>query len=66
MLLSKLFEELPNEFEREISGLCIDSRKAKSGDLFFCLKGLEADGHRFADKACQAGACAVVHSDDLD
>lgn len=63
MLLSELFAGAPAV---EIKGLCIDSRKAKEGDLFFCLKGLEADGHRFADKACQAGACAVVHSDDLD
>lgn len=62
MLLSELFAGAPAV---EIKGLCIDSRKAKEGDLFFCLKGLEADGHRFADKACQAGACAVVHTDDL-
>lgn len=62
MLLSELFAGAPAV---EIKGLCIDSRKAKEGDLFFCLKGLEADGHRFADKACQAGAAAVVHSDQL-
>ena len=52
MLLSEMFEGAP---EIEIQGLCIDSRKAKAGDLFFCLKGLEADGHQFAEKACKAG-----------
>ncbi len=62
MLLSEMFAGKP---EIEIQGLCIDSRKAKKGDLFFCLKGLEADGHRFAENACRAGAVAVVHSDDL-
>lgn len=62
MLLSELFAGAPAV---TIKGLCTDSRKAEEGDLFFCLKGLEADGHRFADKACQAGAAAVVHSDDL-
>lgn len=62
MLLSEMFEGKP---EVEIQGLCIDSRKAKAGDLFFCLKGLEADGHKFAENACKAGAAAVVHSDEL-
>lgn len=62
MLLSEMFKEKP---EIQIQGLCIDSRKAKRGDLFFCLKGLEADGHKFAESACKAGAVAVVHSDDL-
>lgn len=63
MLLSEMFAGKP---EIEIQGLCIDSRKAKKGDLFFCLKGLEADGHRFAENACRAGAVAVVHSEDLE
>lgn len=62
MLLSEMFEGAP---EIEIQGLCIDSRKAKAKDLFFCLKGLEADGHQFAEKACKAGAAAVVHCDEL-
>lgn len=63
MQLSKIFAGQPDV---EIKGLCLDSRKAKSGDMFFCLKGLEADGHRFAGKAVEAGAVAVVHSDDLE
>lgn len=63
MILSKIFAGQPDV---EIKGLCLDSRKAKEGDMFFCLKGLEADGHRFAGKAVQAGAVAVVHSDELE
>lgn len=63
MLLSEMFAGAP---ALEIKGLCIDSRKAKPGDLFFCLKGLEADGHRFAQMACEKGAAAVVHSDELE
>ncbi len=63
MFLNEMFPDAP---EVEIKGLCIDSRKAKDGDLFFCLKGLEADGHKFAKKACDAGAVAVVHMDDIE
>lgn len=63
MLLSRMFPGAP---DTEIKGLCIDSRKAEEGDLFFCLKGLEADGHKYAGKACELGAVAVVHSDDIE
>ncbi|MBR3785013.1 MAG: UDP-N-acetylmuramoyl-L-alanyl-D-glutamate--2,6-diaminopimelate ligase [Firmicutes bacterium] len=63
MLLSKIF---PGAADIEIKGLCLDSRKVKEGDVFFCLKGLEADGHRFAGKAAEGGAVAIVHSDDLE
>lgn len=62
MLLSEMFAGAP---ALEIKGLCIDSRKAQPGDLFFCLKGLAADGHRFAKTACEKGAVAVVHSDPV-
>ena len=44
----------------EISGLTYDSRKVKSGDLFFCIKGFKVDGHSFACKACEMGAAAIV------
>jgi len=63
MKLSKIFAGQPDV---EIKGLCLDSRKVKEGDMFFCLKGLEADGHRFAGKAVEGGAVCVVHSDELN
>ncbi len=63
MFLSELFSGQP---DIEIKGLCIDSRKAVAGDMFFCLKGLEADGHRFAKMACEKGAVCVVHSDEVE
>lgn len=63
MLLSQLFQGQP---DTEIEGICIDSRKAKAGDMFFCLKGLEADGHRFAESAIEKGAVAIVHTDDIE
>lgn len=41
----------------------VDSRQAKSGDLFFALKGERVDGHQYAMDVCQAGAVGVVVSD---
>ncbi len=45
---------------RQISGLAYDSRNVEPGDLFFCVSGLRADGHLFAEHALAAGAAALV------
>ncbi len=42
---------------------CIDSRTVQPGEIFFALKGEQTDGHRFARKALEAGAGAVVLSE---
>ena len=42
-----------------ISGVCADSRKVKSGDLFVPIKGERVDGHSFIKSAFEQGAiCA--------
>ena len=42
------------------SGVEIDSRDVREGDLFFALKGETMDGHRFLDAAFANGASAAV------
>ncbi len=42
----------------------IDSRKAADGALFVAFKGERSDGNRYALSALEAGAAAVVLSDD--
>ena len=42
------------------SGLAVDSRAVKPGDVFFALAGAKLDGARFAAQAVAAGAAAVV------
>ena len=54
------------ETDAEITDLVYDSRKAKEGAAFVCLKGYTADGHKFAQSAVEKGASALVISDDLD
>ncbi len=44
----------------DIKGLSIDSRKIKSGELFFALKGLNSDGHKFVVDALKKGAAGAV------
>jgi len=43
-----------------ISGIVMDSRKAKSGSLFVCMPRTTSDSHAFIPDAVQAGARAVL------
>src|SRR6476661_495375 len=43
-----------------VSGLAVDSRAVKPGDLFFALSGSKTDGARFIDAAIASGAVAIA------
>ena len=63
MKLNRLFD---CERDTKIKGIALDSRKVKKRDMFFCIKGLETDGHKYAEQAVSAGAVAIVHTDDIN
>ena len=44
----------------EVSGLAVDSRAVRPGDLFFALSGTKTDGASFIAAAIAAGAAAVA------
>lgn len=44
----------------EISGIEIDSRKIEVGYIFVAVKGTQADGHDYIEKAIVKGASAIV------
>lgn len=44
----------------EITGVNIDSRKVKPGDLFIAISGTQTDGHQYIPKAIEQGAVAVA------
>lgn len=44
----------------EVTGLAVDSRAVKPGDLFFALAGSKTDGARFIDSAIASGAVAIA------
>jgi UDP-N-acetylmuramoyl-tripeptide--D-alanyl-D-alanine ligase len=50
----------------QVSGVEIDSRDVREGDLFFALKGEAMDGHRFLDAAFAKGAIAAVVDRPID
>lgn len=45
-----------------VSGICIDSRKVMSGQLFVAIQGDRFDGHEFIHDAVARGAAAIVCS----
>jgi UDP-N-acetylmuramoyl-tripeptide--D-alanyl-D-alanine ligase len=45
-------------------GITINSRLAKPGELFFCIKGEAFDGHDFIGDAVSKGASGIIYSDE--
>lgn len=52
--------------EFQCSGVEIDSRDVREGDLFFALKGEATDGHNYLDAAFANGAVAAVVDRPID
>ncbi|WP_315703079.1 MULTISPECIES: UDP-N-acetylmuramoyl-L-alanyl-D-glutamate--2,6-diaminopimelate ligase [unclassified Bradyrhizobium] len=50
----------PRVAATDVTGLAVDSRVVKPGNLFFALAGAKTDGARFVDAAVAAGAVAVA------
>lgn len=48
-----------------ITGFSTDTRTVVSGDVYFCLRGENFDGHEFVQDAVSKGAKAVVCEKDL-
>jgi UDP-N-acetylmuramoyl-tripeptide--D-alanyl-D-alanine ligase len=57
LLNAKAENSIPNKL---VSGFSIDSRTLKEGDLFFCIKGENTDGHHYISQVLQKGASGIV------
>lgn len=53
------------DMQCEISGVNMDSRLVQPGNLFVAVKGTQADGHAYIDKAIERGAKAVLMCNPL-
>lgn len=70
MKLGELFKNvsyslIQGDFNINITDIFYDSRKCIDNSVFVCLKGSEADGHKFIEAAISKGASAIVISDDV-
>ncbi len=71
MLLEKLLERIDYEcisgsVQTEISDVVNDSRKAKEGSLFICIRGAVVDGHTFIPAVIEQGACALIVEEEVE
>ena len=69
MLLSCLAKATPHTLigeDVEVKELRYNSRKVEKGDVFCCVVGTFADGHKYAAQAVEAGAAALVVERQLD
>jgi UDP-N-acetylmuramoyl-L-alanyl-D-glutamate--2,6-diaminopimelate ligase len=69
-ILSQLFIDFPFSFlspipDAKISGVAIDSRAIKPGDLFVAMRGGSVDGHDYIPKAIDNGASAIIGDRDI-
>jgi UDP-N-acetylmuramoyl-L-alanyl-D-glutamate--2,6-diaminopimelate ligase/murE/murF fusion protein len=58
--LCELLERRGGNEPRHIAGVTCDTREIVPGSLFVAVRGFSTDGHRFIDRAIDAGAVAVV------
>ncbi|MBQ2366373.1 MAG: UDP-N-acetylmuramoyl-L-alanyl-D-glutamate--2,6-diaminopimelate ligase, partial [Bacteroidaceae bacterium] len=70
MQLANVLNNIPTsavcgDLQIPVTGVCIDSRRVKAGDLFIAVKGTQVDGHAYINKALENGAVAVLQSDAL-
>lgn len=71
MRLSSLLERLEytvsqGTLEQEIEEVISDSRKAKEGALFICIRGAVVDGHTFATAVAAQGVKAIVAEEAVE
>ena len=52
--------EVLGSTEIEISGVELDSRKCKPGSAFVAIRGTQADGHTYIEKAISLGASCII------
>jgi len=69
MKLFDILQNTPYELiqggDTDIKSLTIDSRRVGRGSLFFCIKGLKADGHSFVPDVVRQHVAAIVAEDDV-
>ncbi len=60
--MSQIFKAKTEKINTDllVHGFSIDSRTMNAGELFFCIKGENTDGHHYIPQALEKGACAVV------
>ncbi|MEN1759530.1 UDP-N-acetylmuramoyl-L-alanyl-D-glutamate--2,6-diaminopimelate ligase [Anoxynatronum sibiricum] len=62
---NQTFKLLQGTLACEIGSIVYDSRQAKPGSLFVCIKGFQTDGHLYVHQAVELGAVAVMLEEEI-
>ena len=57
---------LQGRVDIEVAEIINDSRKAKEGSLFFCIRGAVTDGHKYAKEVAEKGAAVLIVEEPVD
>ncbi|MDD6326513.1 MAG: UDP-N-acetylmuramoyl-L-alanyl-D-glutamate--2,6-diaminopimelate ligase [Lachnospiraceae bacterium] len=57
---------LQGSVDTEVAEIINDSRKAKEGSLFFCIRGAVTDGHKYAKEVAEKGAAVLIVEEPVD
>ncbi len=52
--------DVKGDKNKDITGVCIDSRKVEAGNMFIAVRGSQADGHNYIAKAVELGAVTII------
>ena len=63
MKLREIYSNIDSDVE--VTGLSINSKECKKGDIFVCVTGATADRHDYIDNAIENGAVAAVVTKDV-
>lgn len=58
--MKKLNEIYNCKYDTEITGISVNSKDIKHGDIFVCIKGVTTDRHDYIDEAIKNGAVALI------
>lgn len=59
-------EDISFPCEETLTRITADSREVEKGTVFFCLKGINSDGHKYIDMALEKGAAIVIGERDIE
>lgn len=51
---------MSGDIDTQVTGVNVDSRLVKSGDIYVAIRGFHVDGHDYAKEALSRGAVAVI------
>ena len=61
----KLSQLIAVDNDVEITGIAVDSRKVRKGNLFLCIRGERYDGHNYVEEALKNGEITFEEAEEM-